>query len=262
MYQWREIIDSGNGITDKQIDAVVSEIKKKGAPPEVTEDIETLKQVIRLCTFRDNFVNFEPVPQGVNKGSLKKKRTQRKKTQRKKTQRKKTQRKKTQRKKTQRKKTKKSVKTGGSGLSDDNVVNIIIGVFVVLLFAHTPVLLAALEAFVIAFLVNLVVFLINGFRSICCGGEEEESQMSRGSHEIQETSSERQRRINRIIKEERKHTPPLMPHLIEKCRRLIRKHEDYEKVRRAEAAAAQRNPSFMLVQTDSAKREQELGLLY
>ena len=41
MYQWREIINSGKGITDKQIDAVVSGINKRGAPPEVTGDIKT-----------------------------------------------------------------------------------------------------------------------------------------------------------------------------------------------------------------------------
>ncbi len=260
MYQWREIIDSGKGITDKQIDAVVSGINKRGAPPEVTGNIETLKQVIHLCTFGDNFVNFDPFPQEVKQGSLKKKRTQNKKTNRKKTN-----RKKTNRKKTNRKKSKKSVKRGGGGLSDDNVATVVVGVFVVLLLAHVPAGVAGLAAFVTAWAVNLVVYLVNGILAVFRIGNNQGSQRSRGrrgSREIQETSSERQRRINRIIKEERKHTPPLMPHLIEKCRRLIRKHEDYEKVRRAEAAAAQRNPSFMLVQTDSAKREQELGLLY
>ena len=245
MYQWREIIDSGNGITDKQIDAVVSEIKKRGAPPEVTEDIKTLKQVIRLCTLRDNFVNFEPVPQGVNKGSLKKKRTQHKKTQRKKTNRKKTNRKKTNRKKTNRKKSKKSVKTGGSGLSGDDVINIIILSFIVLVLAHTPFGLAILKSFLIAFVVNIVVFIYNGIRSMRRRGdrgrERERSHGSRGSHEIQETSSERQRRII-----EEQEIPPLPHNLIGECKKLIKKHADYKAARRAEAEAAQSNPSFML----------------
>ena len=238
MYQWREIIDSDTGITDKQIDAVVSEIKKRGAPPEVTEDIKTLKKVIHHCTSRDNFVNFEPVPQGVKKGSLKKKRTQHKKTQRKKTQRKKTQRKKTQHKKTNRKKSKKSVKTGGSGLSDDNVANIIILSFIVLLFAGTPLLLAMLESFVIAFLVNLVVYLINGFRSICRGEE--------GSHEIQETSSARQKRI---IEDQKRNSQPLHPDLLDSVKKLIEKHNFMKAARREEVEAARGDPSFMLKPT-------------
>jgi len=274
IYQLREIIDSGNGITNKQIDAFVSGINKRGAPPEVTRDIETLKQVIRLCTIRGNFVNFDPFSQEVKQGSLKKKRTHRKKTQhkktprkktnrkktqRKKTNRKKTQHKKTQRKKTNRKKSKKSVKTGGSGLSDDNVANIIIGVFVVLLFAGTPVLLAMLEAFVITILVNLVVFLINGFRSICCGGEEEDSQRSRGrrgSHEIQETSSGRQRRI---IKDQKRNSQPLHPSLIISAKKLIEKHNVMEAARRAEAEAAKIDPSFMLEPTVSGQRYLDLS---
>ena len=219
-------------------------------------------------------MNFDPFSQEVKQGSLKKKRshrkktqhkktprkkTNRKKTQRKKTNRKKTQHKKTQRKKTNRKKSKKSVKTGGSGLSDDNVANIIIGVFVVLLFAGTPVLLAMLEAFVITILVNLVVFLINGFRSICCGGEEEDSQRSRGrrgSHEIQETSSGRQRRI---IKDQKRNSQPLHPSLIISAKKLIEKHNVMEAARRAEAEAAKIDPSFMLEPTVSGQRYLDLS---
>ena len=269
IYQLREIIDSGNGITNKQIDAFVSGINKRGAPPEVTRDIETLKQVIRLCTIRGNFVNFDPFSQEVKQGSLKKKRTHRKKTNRKKTNRKKTQHKKTNRKKTQhkktqhkktnRKKSKKSVKTGGSGLSDDNVANIIIGVFVVLLFAGTPVLLAMLEAFVITILVNLVVFLINGFRSICCGGEEEDSQRSRGrrgSHEIQETSSGRQRRI---IRDQKRNSQPLHPSLLISVKKLIDKHDFMKAARREEAEAARGDPPFMLKPTVSGQRDLDLN---
>jgi len=265
MYQWREIIDSGKRITDEQIDAVVSGINKRGAPPEVTGDIKTLKQVIRLCTFRDNFVNFDPFSQEVKQGSLKKKRTRHKKTQRKKTNRKKTNRKKTNRKKTNRKKTnrkksKKSVKTGGSGLSEDNVANIIILVFIVLLFAQTPVLLAMLEAFVIAFAVNLVVFLINGIRSICWGGEEEGSQRSRGrrgSREIQgfhETPSDIRRR--RELVEAYDSMSDTQRAAVD---RLVEKHQEIETIRQGERDAQH---SLRLVQTDSAKLEEEQGLLY
>tara|TARA_Y100000591_G_C21848480_1_gene710115 strand:- start:384 stop:1967 length:1584 start_codon:yes stop_codon:yes gene_type:complete len=260
MYQWREIINSGKGITDKQIDAVVSGINKRGAPPEVTGDIKTLKQVIRLCTFRDNFVNFDPFSQEVKQGSLKKKRTRRKKTQHKKTQHKKTNRKKTNRKKTNRKKSKKSVKTGGSGLSEDNVANIIILVFIVLLFAQTPVLLAMLEAFVIAFAVNLVVFLINGIRSICWGGEEEGSQRSRGrrgSREIQEfheTPSDIRRRHELVEAYESMSDTQRAA-----VDRLVEKHQEIETIRQGERDAQH---SLRLVQTDSAKLEEEQGLLY
>ena len=258
MYKWREIIDSGERITDKQIDAVVSGINKRGAPLEVTGNIETLKQVISLCTFRDNFVNFEPVPQGVNKGgSLKKKRTRCKKTQHKKTNRKKTQHKKTNRKKTNRKKSKKSVKKGGSGLSEDNVANIIICVFIVLLFAHTPVLLAMLESFLIAIVVNIVVFIYNGIRSMCRREEEgnQRSRGRRGSHEIQgfhETRSDIQRRHELV---------EAYDSMSETQRaavdRLVKKHQDIETIRQEERDA--QHP-YSLEPTNSAKRELELGL--
>jgi len=119
-----------------------------------------------------------------------------------------------------------------------------------------PVLLAALEAFVIAIAVNIVVFIINGIRSMCRREEEgnQRSRGRRGSHEIQDTSSGRQRRII-----EGQKIPPLPGHLIEKCWELIKKHADYKAARRAEAEAAQSNPSFMLEPTKSAQRDLELG---
>ena len=230
MYQWREIIDSGTGITDKQIDAVVSGINKRGAPPEVTGDIKKLKQVIRLCTLRDNFVNFDPFSQEVKQGSLKKKRTQRKKTQRKKT----------QRKKTNRKKSKKSVKTGG-GLSEDNYSNIIIGVFVVLLFGGVSVLPAILAGWVAAFLVNLSGHLID-YIIESCG--------RRRSAQGEETESARQKRI---IKDQKRNSQPLHPSLIISAKKLIEKHNVMKAARRAEAA--QRNPSFILAPTVSGERD-------
>ena len=240
MYQWREIIDSGKGITDKQIDAVVSGINKRGAPPEVAGDIETLKKVIRLCTFRDNFVNFEPVLQGVKQGSLKKKRTQRKKTNRKKTN-----RKKSNRKKSNRKKSKKSVKKGGD-LSEDDKSTIIVGVFVVLLLGGVNVLPATLLTLLAGFLVHIAGCIIN-YRS----------QVR--SDAIYEKRRQ-ERRQERIIKDQKRNSQPLPPSLLISAQKLIKKHHEMKAARRAEVVAAQRNPSFMLVQTDSAKREQELGL--
>jgi len=110
MYQWREIIESGKGISDEKMNNIFSEINKSSVKEQIPE--EKIIKIIHICTSNGNFAGFSDTLD-LKGGSIKqKRRTQQKKTKRKKTRRKKTKRKKTNRKK--QKKSKKSVQRGGN----------------------------------------------------------------------------------------------------------------------------------------------------